>query len=274
MAENLGLPQLAPMPAQTQCPRCEEKATRVCGGCKNIMYCSTECQQTDWPTHKTLCKSLKEFSERPSADKCRVVAFLPGEAKPRFMWATLEDKGTFMTFDAQGLFPTRERYESKITIQHQAWTGTALDYEMNVYFTKRARDYYPRPNETVNNASGGLIPKIADDYNFHGPVFAFCGRRGDFLEEEDPDYYFEIVQAHDMDMRSYADLMAYLTYYCNTKQFASLKGPKVPCVKVASQGDKQHGTPPYQVVNVPRTHPIFVGKGVSSPISKVRSSIE
>lgn len=27
-----GLPQLAPMPAQTQCPRCEEKATRVCGG--------------------------------------------------------------------------------------------------------------------------------------------------------------------------------------------------------------------------------------------------
>ena len=147
------------MPAQTQCPRCEEKATRVCGGCKNIMYCSTECQQTDWPTHKTLCKSLKEFSERPSADKCRVVAFLPGEAKPRFMWATLEDKGTFMTFDAQGLFPTRERYESKITIQHQAWTDTALDYEMNVYFTKRARDYYPRPNETVNNASGGLIPR-------------------------------------------------------------------------------------------------------------------
>ncbi|GAB7332636.1 hypothetical protein MBLNU13_g04400t1 [Cladosporium sp. NU13] len=72
-----------------------------------------------------------------------------------------------------------------------------------------------------------------------------------------------------MNMRAKADLMAYLTYYCNRERFASLKGPKVACVKVASVGDFQHDVCPYhQVVNVPRTHPIFVGKGVSSPISE------
>lgn len=116
-----------------------------------------------------------------------------------------------MTFDTQGLFPTSEIYEAKINLQHQAWTDTELDYVLNVCFTKRARDCYPAPNETVNNAPGGLIPKTADVYNFHGPVFAFCGRDGTLLK--DSEYYSEIVQAHDMDMRSYADLIAYLTYY-------------------------------------------------------------
>jgi hypothetical protein len=174
------------------------------------------------------------------------------------------DKGDWMTFDAQGLFPTSERYESKITIRHNAWTDTYLDYQLDVYFTKRAVDCYPAINETVNNAAGGLIPKEAE-YNFHGPVFAFCGRL-----LGDSDFYNEIVQAHDMNMRTYADLMTFLTYYCNTERFASMKGPKVNCVKVASLGDFQERiAPPYQVVSVPRTHPIFVGKGISSPISEV-----
>jgi hypothetical protein len=263
MAEKLGLPPVAAIPAQTQCPRCEEKATRVCGGCQNIMYCSPECQQTDWPVHKSLCKDFKDFEERPSANKCRVVAFLPGEAKPRFMWATVVDKGDWMTFDAQELFPTSQMYESKITIRNNAWTDTYLDYQLDVYFTKRAIDCYPAINQTVNNAAGGLIPTTAE-YNFHGPVFAFCGR---LLGRSEWDN--EIVQAHDMDMRTYADLMTFLTYYCNTERFAALKGPKVLCVKVASEGDFRQGARPYEVVDVPRTHPIFIGKGVSSPISEV-----
>jgi hypothetical protein len=107
----MGLPPVSAIPPQAQCPRCEEKAIRVCGGCQNIMYCSPECQQTDWPTHKSLCKDFKDFKERPSANKCRVVGFFPGEAKPRFMWATLVDKGDWMTFDAQELFPTSQMYE-------------------------------------------------------------------------------------------------------------------------------------------------------------------
>jgi hypothetical protein len=66
-----------------------------------------------------------------------VVAFLPGETKPRFMWATLVDEGSYMTFDAQDLFPTSERYESKITIHHNAWTDAGLGYGLHVYFAGR-----------------------------------------------------------------------------------------------------------------------------------------
>lgn len=266
MADIWGLPQLATLPTQKQCPRCKEPATKTCGGCKNITYCSAECQQADWPTHKILCGTFKDFAQHPSAGKCRVVAFLPGETKPRFMWATLVDEGSYMTFDAQSLFPTSERYESKITIHHNAWTDTGLDYELHVYFTTRATDFYPLPNQAVYTACGGLRPKFSYEFNFHGPIFAFCGRLGKFLR--DPEYEHELVQAHDMDMRTYAHLVAYLTYYYN-KGFASLKGPKVPCVKVACEGERKSGTPSHQTVRVPRTHPIFIGQGVSSKISEV-----
>lgn len=119
----------------------------------------------------------------------------------------------------------------------------------------------------MNKAAGALIPKISHKFNFHGPVFAFCGRLGSFLG--DPEYKYEIVQAHDMDMRTYADLMAYLTYYCTSGGFASLKGPKVSCVKVACEGERKAGVLSHQTVRVPRTHPIFIGQGVSSKISEV-----
>jgi len=188
------------------------------------------------------------------------------------MWATVVDKKDWMTFDASSLFPTSQEYEQKISIHHNAWTDTYLDYEMNIYFTKRAQDCYPYPNLTVNKAGGGLLRKTSDGFNFHGPVFAFCGRLGDFLG--DPEYKYEVVQAHDMDMRTYADLMSYIAYYCNSKdRFVSLKGPKVTCVKVACDGERKNGVASHQAVQVPRSHPIFLGKGVSSKISEVCLSI-
>lgn len=47
------------------CDGCEryrfrsEKSFGRCGGCKNVGYCSTECQKADWKKHKVLCKMLQ-----------------------------------------------------------------------------------------------------------------------------------------------------------------------------------------------------------------------
>lgn len=30
---------------------------RACSGCRNVRYCTTECQTAHWPTHKPLCKA-------------------------------------------------------------------------------------------------------------------------------------------------------------------------------------------------------------------------
>lgn len=32
----------------------------LCGTCKQVQYCSRECQKADWPTHKKTCKEKKE----------------------------------------------------------------------------------------------------------------------------------------------------------------------------------------------------------------------
>jgi hypothetical protein len=41
-------------------PRCETcgkgNDLKSCSRCKNVKYCSRECQVSDWPSHKTACK--------------------------------------------------------------------------------------------------------------------------------------------------------------------------------------------------------------------------
>ena len=42
--------------ANTKCGK--DGWTRWCSGCKHVAYCSRECQKSDWPSHKKVCKSL------------------------------------------------------------------------------------------------------------------------------------------------------------------------------------------------------------------------
>lgn len=102
-------------------------------------------------------------------------------------------------------------------------------------------------------------------FDFRGPLFAFSGRlRGG--EEDSAD----IVKAYDMDMLSQAHLVAFLSYYYNKDDaYHVLVGPKFKGVKFTCSGDRVKGTPSHQEVLVPRTHPIFIGKGTPSEISEV-----
>ena len=34
---------------------------RHCAGCKSFSYCSKDCQRSDWPSHKQLCKSIQSL---------------------------------------------------------------------------------------------------------------------------------------------------------------------------------------------------------------------
>jgi hypothetical protein len=39
---------------------CGESKTKKCAGCYSTWYCSTQCQQADWPNHKTVCKEIQQ----------------------------------------------------------------------------------------------------------------------------------------------------------------------------------------------------------------------
>ena len=48
-----------------ECARClkrgSETELRRCAGCKSFSYCSKNCQISDWPSHKRLCKSIQSL---------------------------------------------------------------------------------------------------------------------------------------------------------------------------------------------------------------------
>ena len=48
-----------------ECARCLKRGSqtelRRCAGCKSFSYCSKDCQRSDWPSHKRLCKSIQSL---------------------------------------------------------------------------------------------------------------------------------------------------------------------------------------------------------------------
>ena len=48
-----------------ECAPCLKRGSqtelRRCAGCKSFSYCSKDCQRSDWPSHKRLCKSIKSL---------------------------------------------------------------------------------------------------------------------------------------------------------------------------------------------------------------------
>ena len=70
---------------------CDNLGSKICGGCRNIRYCSVGCQVKDRPLHKLLCKTFNDFKDRPSTNLVRAVFFPANGDSPRFIW--LEDEG-------------------------------------------------------------------------------------------------------------------------------------------------------------------------------------
>ncbi|KAJ7601536.1 hypothetical protein DFH06DRAFT_1025831 [Mycena polygramma] len=51
---------------------------RKCSRCHRISYCDTECQNSDWESHKVMCKELSKLEKNPVAAS-KLVSILPKE---------------------------------------------------------------------------------------------------------------------------------------------------------------------------------------------------
>ena len=60
----------------------EAKAYSVCGGCREVHYCSRECQRKHWKTHKPECLSSEEREAQRRVVKESTVRALPFATPP------------------------------------------------------------------------------------------------------------------------------------------------------------------------------------------------
>lgn len=173
----------------TLCPRCTDKGTLTCSRCNDIKYCSAECQRADWATHKVLCGAIKDLGPRPSKDMRRILAFLPDEEKPRFVWAPLMQNlfSRHESVDISSFFEPAPMYRQKPQVKNP-WTNGTLGYGLDILFDDDFSHAYSNDNRAVVAATKG-----ANTFSWRGPVFAYCARLGDGMFDKN-----DIVDIRDM----------------------------------------------------------------------------
>lgn len=68
------------------CNLCNTAIAKLCEGCQSSIYCSTVCQEADWPIHKIHRTPSKSISKRPDALH-KLGVFCPFNGKtPRLIW--------------------------------------------------------------------------------------------------------------------------------------------------------------------------------------------
>jgi hypothetical protein len=68
---------------------CNKPGLKRCTRYEAIYYCGIECQTTDWPVHKILCKTFTttfKATQHPSSAHVRGICFAEGEEQPRMIW--------------------------------------------------------------------------------------------------------------------------------------------------------------------------------------------
>ncbi|KAI8933840.1 hypothetical protein NX059_009541 [Plenodomus lindquistii] len=127
------LPTPVPTTLSTLCATCHTNAPqRRCSTCKNIHYCSSACQATDWPLHKTICKAyLKSLAQRPSSQHRRALFFPAESSKPVFVYLKYDEDGTPLDItDYLGGIPGADRKTVAFHNRHLA-TFTQISYDGN-----------------------------------------------------------------------------------------------------------------------------------------------
>ncbi|KAF2179438.1 hypothetical protein K469DRAFT_694128 [Zopfia rhizophila CBS 207.26] len=78
---------------QESCVICDASPARQDDRCKSAWYCSTQCQEVDWPSHKLLCRKYSSArSSRPTKRHRLAILFPPDKVRPKLVWVLCEKK--------------------------------------------------------------------------------------------------------------------------------------------------------------------------------------
>nr|XP_018899926.1 PREDICTED: ubiquitin carboxyl-terminal hydrolase 19-like [Bemisia tabaci] len=93
------------------CIVCLKDNAKLCSRCRNLRYCSKDCQKNDRKIHRLLCSDYASFdaSSRPSDNHFRAIIFPVEEFEPKFVWMQCQDASGFPCHGNISLTPWRTR---------------------------------------------------------------------------------------------------------------------------------------------------------------------
>ncbi|KAI9866760.1 MAG: hypothetical protein M1813_000702 [Trichoglossum hirsutum] len=265
------------------CTICAKPDSRRCAKCKSTAYCSIECQQTDWPLHSLLCKSLGSFLTPPTLTSRLAIFFPWNEPHPRFIWVEVQlsdpsrigESGGSDYADVtellknhpgegtRGFGPHREFLRGNLLRGRAVNRNTIEFIERESYIQDDTRS-----NKSINSVQGhGWKSWI-------GSIVVMV-RNGN---DRDPLTYGHVT------LEGFRDATDYMAWYRDgigsvtdgigsrthfAERIMEGKAGKVKGVRVSCQGDiALLGAEKLISVDVPRTHPLFNIEGDDpSPLS-------
>jgi MYND finger len=256
---------------------CNKSPGLRCKRCRSTWYCSRDCQKSDFPSHRILCKQFAAEPDRPSSEHKRAIFFPVDRDKPCLIWIQCRRKydkeaGTYWTqIDPHPYLGTDKPFKGIIRIEHNPVRYRNLGSGFAPYnHDKRGhcvylihRDAYLKDGSTTNKsilASVGASCASTTPHEYRGPMIAMRS-----VHHED---YADITLA------DFRHLMDYLVSYLNRNVRESVpdlhhRAPTtVRGVKICCYGEeKLHGSKPFVSVDVTRANQISLGSGSISPIS-------
>lgn len=266
------------MDVDVPCTICGSSDARRCARCHSAAYCSLECQQTDWRTHRLLCRKFSEhaqgnFANRPSPTHHLAVFFPMDKTRPSLVWVdTKKDKYETKPYfhpvlDQLLHIPDNDGYIGRDLrqVRGNILRGREKNQDtLHIWFLDP--DVPPR-NIITNQAIHGTIPTLVGDtwgeFIWKGPVVAVMRAGTDF----------EPRRSTDITLTAYRDAIDYLGYYRDTigsmidepgqhdhlsKRVLADRTSKVIGVRINCRRDQATRHEPQMVeVAVPKTHPLF-----------------
>ncbi|KAF2229166.1 hypothetical protein EV356DRAFT_537482 [Viridothelium virens] len=138
----------------SKCCVCNNATSNACTECGSAKYCSEDCQNDDWKTHKALCHAMKTMPERPSQDHRLGILFAVDKEVPTLVWVhtPYHDDG-FGSADAETNFGEwfgSERF-TRVLVEKNMARGFELDTLPSIW---RLETFVHREN---NAAVNGLL---------------------------------------------------------------------------------------------------------------------
>ncbi|PQE19782.1 Zinc finger MYND-type protein [Rutstroemia sp. NJR-2017a BVV2] len=158
--------------ATLTCIICNGSNANLCSSCRSISYCSPECQKSDWPLHKTICKAFTTLPLRPFPSH-KLAILLPIDSKdPQLIWIKCErcvddedgiaweNPDTQHLLEIENLDPEYHAARQFLKIKRNALRGFNLSYTVEVIGREAALIDGSTPNICVLHNTKGQTTHV------------------------------------------------------------------------------------------------------------------